>query len=283
MNNLYMSKKKSSGINLKLSRFDINRIKDDSVIVLIGKRNTGKSFLTKDILSNNKTIPVGTVISGTEGANCFYSEIVPPVFIHEEYTPQIITNVLKRQKIVMKKIRKSRNQIDPRSFLILDDCLYDNSWQKDKNIRSCFMNGRHYKLLFIITMQFSLGIPPQLRSQVDYTFILRENIWSNRKRLYEHYAGMFPTFEMFCETMDQCTENYECLVIDNTSKSNRIEDQVFWYKAEKTSPFRMGAPQFWKFNKTNYIDDDSDEGDEIDINQYRKKNSIQLNVKKQPF
>ncbi len=283
MNNLYMSKKKSSGINLKLSRFDINRIKDDSVIVLIGKRNTGKSFLTKDILSNNKTIPVGTVISGTEGANCFYSEIVPPVFIHEEYTPQIITNVLKRQKIVMKKIKKSGNQIDPRSFLILDDCLYDNSWQKDKNIRSCFMNGRHYKLLFILTMQFSLGIPPQLRSQVDYTFILRENIWSNRKRLYEHYAGMFPTFEMFCETMDQCTENYECLVIDNTSKSNRIEDQVFWYKAEKTSSFRMGAPQFWKFNKTNYIDDDSDEGDEIDINQYRKKNSIQLNVKKQPF
>jgi len=277
-----MNKKKSSGINLKLSKFDINRIKDDSVIVLIGKRNTGKSFLTKDILSNNRTIPVGTVISGTEGANCFYSEIVPPVFIHEEYTPQIITNVLKRQKIVMKKI-KNHQQIDPRSFLILDDCLYDNSWQKDKNIRSCFMNGRHYKLLFILTMQFSLGIPPQLRSQVDYTFILRENIWSNRKRLYEHYAGMFPTFEMFCETMDQCTENFECLVIDNTSKSNRIEDQVYWYKAEKAPSFKMGAPQFWKFNKTNYVDDDSDEGEEMDINQYRKKNSIQLHVKKQPF
>jgi hypothetical protein len=275
-----MSRKKSSGINLKLKKFDINRIQDDSVVVLIGKRNTGKSFLTKNILHNNQSIPVGTVISGTEGANQFYSAIVPPIFIHEEYTPIIINNVLKRQKTVIKKINQGQQQIDPRGFLILDDCLYDNSWQKDKNIRACFMNGRHYKLLFILTMQFSLGIPPNLRTNVDYVFILRENIWSNRKRLYDHYAGMFPTFEMFCETMDQCTENYECLVIDNTSKSNRIEDQVYWYKADKNDSFKMGAPQFWNYSNTNYNDDDSEE-DEIDINHFRKKNSVQLNVKKQ--
>jgi len=275
-----MSRKKSSGINLKLKKFDINRIQDDSVIVLIGKRNTGKSYLTKNILHNNQAIPVGTVISGTEGANQFYSAIVPPIFIHEEYTPIIISNVLKRQKIVIKKINQGQQQIDPRGFLILDDCLFDNTWQKDKNIRACFMNGRHYKLLFILTMQFSLGIPPNLRTNVDYVFILRENIWSNRKRLYDHYAGMFPTFEMFCETMDQCTENYECLVIDNTSKSNRIEDQVYWYKADKNEDFKMGAPQFWNYNKTNYNDDDS-EDEEIDINHFRKKNSVQLNVKKQ--
>ena len=140
------------------------------------------------------------------------------------------------------------------------------------------MNGRHYKLLFILTMQFSLGIPPQLRSQVDYTFILRENIWSNRKRLYEHYAGMFPTFEMFCETMDQCTENFECLVIDNTSKSNKIEDQVYWYKADKVPNFKIGANEFWEYNTNNYKDDESD--DEIDMNNFRKKNSINVSVKK---
>ena len=274
--------KKAQGVSLKLNKFDMNRIADDSVVVLIGKRNTGKSFLTKYILYNNRSIPVGTVISGTEGANKFYSEIVPPVFIHEEYTPLILNNVLKRQKIIMKKKNQNVGNIDPRAFLILDDCLYDNSWQKDKNIRSCFMNGRHYKLMFILTMQFALGIPPNLRTNIDYVFILRENIWSNRKRLYDHYAGMFPTFEMFCETMDQCTENYECLVIDNTSKSNKIEDQVYWYKADKTPTFRIGAPSFWEFNAANLRDDDDEEGnDDIDMNNYRKKSSISINVKKQ--
>ena len=275
--------KKNIGVSLKLNKFDMNRIGDDSVVVLIGKRNTGKSYLTKYILYNNKSIPVGTVISGTEGANEFYSAIVPPVFIHEEYTPLILNNVLKRQKIIMKKLNKGQDRnLDPRAFLILDDCLYDNTWQKDKNIRSCFMNGRHYKLMFILTMQFALGIPPNLRTNVDFVFILRENIWSNRKRLYDHYAGMFPTFEMFCETMDQCTENFECLVIDNTSKSNKIEDQVYWYKADKAPNFKIGAPAFWQFSANNMRDEDDEEGDDdIDMNNYRKKSSVQINVKKQ--
>lgn len=272
--------KKQQGVSLKLNKFDINRIADDSVIVLIGKRNTGKSFLTKYVLHNNRSIPVGTVISGTEGANQFYSKIVPPIFIHEEYTPTIISNVLKRQKQVIKKINSGDDQIDPRAFLILDDCLYDNTWQKDKNIRSCFMNGRHYKLLFILTMQFALGVPPSLRTNVDYVFILRENIWSNRKRLYDHYAGMFPTFEMFCETMDQCTENFECLVIDNTSKSNKIENQVYWFKADKTPDFKIGGPKFWEYSKLHHKENE-DEEEEMDMNNYRKKSSVKINVKKQ--
>ena len=56
---------------------------------------------------------------------------------------------------------------DPRAFLILDDCLYDNTWAKDKNMRYVFMNGRHYKLLFLLTMQYALGIPPNLRTNID--------------------------------------------------------------------------------------------------------------------
>ena len=136
--------------------------------------------------------------------------MVPPLFIHDEYTAPIIANVLKRQRMMIDKINSNAN-IDPRLFLLLDDCIYDQSWVKDKNVRSLFMNGRHYKILFIITMQYALGIPPNLRTNVDFVFILRENFVNNRKRLYEHYAGMFPSFEMFCQVMDQCTENYECL------------------------------------------------------------------------
>ena len=35
-------------MEIQLKRFDIKEIKDDKVIVLIGKRDTGKSFLCKD-------------------------------------------------------------------------------------------------------------------------------------------------------------------------------------------------------------------------------------------
>jgi hypothetical protein len=211
---------------------------------------------------------------------------VPPIFIHEEYKPEIIENVLKRQTMIMKKINKEiqlygRSSIDPRAFLILDDCLYDNTWKRDRNIRYIFMNGRHKKLFFLITMQFVLGISPELRTNVDYIFICRENIISNRKRLYDAFAGMFPTFECFCSVMDQCTENFECLVIDNTSRSNRLEDQVFWYKAEMRSDFTIGSRELWELHNQTAGDDDEADEELFDITSFRKKkNTPQLSVKK---
>jgi hypothetical protein len=270
---------------LNLRKFDMSKIGKGSVVVMIGKRNTGKSFLTKDLLYYKRDVPVGTVISGTEGANHFYSKIVPPLFIHEEFTPEIIAGALTRQKKVVNKLNQQEalyghTNIDPYAFIILDDCLYDSSWTKDINMRSLFMNGRHHKVLLIITSQYSLGIPPNLRSNVDYVFILRENYISNRKRLYEHYAGMFPTFEIFCQVMDQCTENYECLVIDNTSQSNKIEDMVFWYKAENHPEFTMGAPQFWQHHSSNYDNHEEDEQADFDPSSARKKTSFQICVKK---
>ena len=75
---------------------------------------------------------------------------------------------------MIEKINKGEGGIDPRAFLILDDCLYDNTWSKDKWMRSVFMNGRHYKLLFLLTMQYALGVPPNLRTNIDYVFILRK-------------------------------------------------------------------------------------------------------------
>ena len=238
-------------MEIQLKKFDMAQISHDKTIVLIGKRDTGKSFLVKDILYHQQNIPAGSVISGTEAANEFYSNMVPPIFIHEEYQPIIISNLLKRQKQLLNQ-RKENQSIDPRAFLILDDCLYDNSWVKSTDVRSLFMNGRHYHILFILTMQYALGIPPNLRTNVDFIFILRENYVSNRKRLYDHYAGMFPSFEMFCQVMDQCTENYECLVINNNAKSNQLVDQVFWYKAEAREDFRIGAKTFWDYSLKNY-------------------------------
>jgi len=253
------------------------------VVVLIGRRDTGKSFLVRDLLYYHQDIPIGTVISGTEAGNGFFSEHVPKLFIHDEYSSAIIENILKRQKTVLKQIKKEmeaykRTNIDPRAFVILDDCLYDNKWTKDKLMRLLFMNGRHWKIMLIITMQYPLGIPPNLRTNIDYVFILREPYIANRKRIWENYAGMFPTFESFCQVMDQCTENFECLVINNNAKSNKLQDQIFWYKAQNHSNFRLGSKEFWELSK----DINSDEEDEIyDPNSAQKRGAgPKIQVKK---
>ena len=276
-------------MTLQLKKFDMKSItfkpneNAGPVVVLIGRRDTGKSFLVRDLLFYHQDIPIGTVISGTEAGNGFYSSHVPKLFIHDEYNVVIIENILKRQKTVLKKIKKDledfkKTNIDPRAFVILDDCLFDDKWTRDKMMRLLFMNGRHWKIMLVITMQYPLGIPPTLRTNIDYVFILREPYIANRKRIYENYAGMFPTFESFCQVMDQCTENYECLVINNNVKSNKLHEQIFWYKAQSHKDFRLGTKEFWELSK----DIQSDDEDEIyDPNKTMKKSSQKINVKKQ--
>jgi hypothetical protein len=275
-------------MTLQLKKFDMKNISFKAneskgpVIVLIGRRDTGKSFLVRDLLYYHQDIPIGTVISGTEEGNGFYSKHVPKLFIHDEYNTAIIENIMKRQRTVLKQVNKEietykRSTIDPRTFVILDDCLYDASWTKDKMMRLLFMNGRHWKVMLIITMQYPLGIPPNLRTNIDYVFILREPYINNRKRIYENYAGMFPTFESFCQVMDQCTENFECLVINNNSKSNKLTDQIFWYKASAHNDFRLGSREFWELSQNIGSDDDDD--DTYDPNASRKKGP-RINVKK---
>ena len=280
-------------MTLELKKFDMKSIQfksDDKngsttgpVIVLIGRRDTGKSFLVRDLLFYHQDIPIGTVISGTESGNGFYSKHVPKLFIHDEYNTAIIENILKRQRTVMKQMKKEidiykKSTIDPRTFVILDDCLFDSSWTKDKLMRMLFMNGRHWKILLIITMQYPLGIPPNLRTNIDYVFILREPYISNRKRIWENYAGMFPTFESFCQVMDQCTENFECLVINNNAKTNKLNDQIFWYKAQNHQDFRLGSKEFWELSK-NLNSDDEDESYDPQASR-RKRAGPKISVKK---
>ena len=266
-------------MNLDLKRFDMKSISfkpnesKGPVVVLIGRRDTGKSFLVRDLLYYHQDIPIGTVVSGTEEGNGFYGKLVPKLFIHNEYNTAIIENILKRQRGVLKQIKREmeqfkRSTIDPRTFVILDDCLYDNTWARDKMMRLLFMNGRHWKVMLLITMQYPLGIPPALRTNIDYVFILREPYIANRKRIYENYAGMFHTFESFCQVMDQCTENFECLVINNNAKSNKLQDQVFWYKADAHNDFKLGSKEFWELSKQ--INDDDDE-EQYDPNNVKKR------------
>ena len=144
--------------SLELKKFDMKNISfkpneaKGPVVVLIGRRDTGKSFLVRDLLYYHQEIPIGTVISGTEEGNGFYGQMVPKLFIHNEYNTDIIENILKRQKTVLKQIKKEvetykRSTIDPRAFVILDDCLYDDTWSRDKMMRLLFMNGEMFAVV----------------------------------------------------------------------------------------------------------------------------------------
>jgi hypothetical protein len=219
---------------LVLNRFDIHKIQftienalirsSGPVIVLIGEKETAKKVLIKDIIYHHNNIPFGTIISRSNNnllsTNC-----------HIGYNNVIVENVIQIQRIVMSRNKTNLIKQDPRTFIVFDDCLNDE-WSREKTMRMVLMNGICFRIALIISMQHPLVIPPILRPNIDYIFIFMEPNTRNRKKIYNNYAGMFPTFELFCQFMDKLDHN-ECLVIDYNVKSNKLEDQLFWYKVKE--------------------------------------------------
>ena len=86
-----------------LYKFNISKIifnKSDftrPVIVMIGRRDTGKSVLVRDLLFFHQDIPVGTVIPVTVSGNACYSDLVLKLFIHDNYNSNMVDKILKRQ------------------------------------------------------------------------------------------------------------------------------------------------------------------------------------------
>tara|TARA_Y100001970_G_scaffold267410_1_gene357420 strand:- start:395 stop:1183 length:789 start_codon:yes stop_codon:yes gene_type:complete len=223
-----------------------------SKIVVIGKPGTGKTTLITSLLYEKRHIfPIGMVMSGTEDSNGHYSKIFPSSFVYNKLEEDKINDFVKRQKI-------SKNHLEnPWGLLLLDDCTDDPRLFSKPLFQGLFKNGRHWKMLFILSLQYCMDVKPVIRTNVDGVFILREPNMKNRRSLWENYAGVIPDFSMFCEIMDQVTDDYTALYIHNSVQSNRLEDCIFWYKArpdEIPDNFRIGSKEFWKFHKDRYDD-----------------------------
>ena len=126
------------------------------------------------------------------------------------------------------------------------------SWIKDPNIQELFSNGRHYKITFILILQYAVSIPPDMRGNLDYIYILSENFVNIKKKLYEHYAGMFPSYNLFDQVFTEVTKDYGCLVLDNLTKNKELTSQAYWYKAREVPNFKFGDKKLWRYHKKKY-------------------------------
>lgn len=282
--------------SLSLGEFDPKQLiyneKGESInprIAIIAKSGSGKSVVIRALMHEfyKAGIPAGTVIAPTDRMTKFYQDFAPRSFIYHDYDGSIIARFMKRQSMMIEKnnerIKKGKKGKDVRAYLIMDDCMSTKHlWLKDPLILSIFNEGRHYQIApFILTMQYSIGIQPELRQNFDFVFMLGEDIMSSKKKLYEHYAGIFPKFELFDQVFSQVTDNYGCLVLNNRLRSSDIKKKVFWYKAnEKLPKFMLGCKKVLKYDYKNYDENhEKKQNEEIDVLGFgnRRKTIIKVN------
>jgi len=225
-----------------LKRFDMNTIEPNATILLIGKRGSGKSTLIKDIMFNLRTkINYGIVMSRSEEANQHFASFIPRSSIYTDYSDGPIGRLMQYQK---KNIKKGRHM-----FMILDDCMFDNKILKGTTIRELYLNGRHYQTLIINATQYIMDIPPAIRNNTDYVFLFKDNIHTNREKVWKHFFGIFSEYSDFNEVLDKATENFGCVVLNTRIQSCNPSDCVFFYHAKQNiQPFRVCDPCFWNLD-----------------------------------
>ncbi|AYV77429.1 MAG: packaging ATPase [Dasosvirus sp.] len=274
---------------IPIREFKLEDMVDNPSIIMIAKRGSGKSWVTKAIMYNQSDVPVGLVISPTEKDNPFFVDFFPDSYIYYKYDSKIIKKLLLRQKLILKKAREKKQEgkyLDPRLMVVMDDCLASKgTWAKDPLVAELLFNGRHRYITYILTMQYPLGIAPELRSNFDYVFLLSEDYVSNLKRIYEHYAGMFPDFNSFRQVFKNLTEDFGAMVIKNRGSRTKLDDKIAFYKAPnlKNKPLKFGCGQFRKFHKENYNKEWEELAFNVDYDEYlfeKKKSKERIDVKK---
>ncbi|ARR75007.1 putative VV A32 virion packaging ATPase [Mimivirus AB-566-O17] len=162
---------------IKLQKFDLDSLLNDSTVLILGRRRSGKSWLIRDLMYHKRFMKQVLVFSGTENVSAFMSDFVPDVFIHSEFSSEILENLLETQRKKIREAKRKNESEDGKTSknnmaIVMDDMLHDaKSWTRDRGVKELFFNGRHYNLLYVVALQYVYGLPPEFRDNLDYIFI----------------------------------------------------------------------------------------------------------------
>ena len=256
VNIFYLVRKKKGSMKLRLRKFNPAGEGGDGIfkcfVVLIGKRNSGKTTLLRALLEEIKDkIDLVVGFSPTDDCNSALSDMIPSTLVHREVSEAVLRNLVDVQRDQWKNGRKGYEVA-----LILDDCAHERKLFDSKIFKELAFNSRHLHLTVIMTMQYAVALGPAVRGNCDVVITLAERMVGNRKRLYESFFGM-TSYQEFAAIMDKCTENYEALVLWNKAKSNNLSDSMFWYKADLTkmpSQGRISSDWSWELHNHFNVD-----------------------------
>lgn len=197
---------------LSLQKLNLSTIKNSSILI-IGRRASGKTFLTKKIINQNKTLDSKYVIFEYNfSRGCEYPS---------EYTDithsRFICNNFDSNRLIY--LSDDTNEFDTKqNFFVCDNNIFemekilrDNSVKNIMNSNTC-----------IFTQQYPFKINLE---NLDYIFIFNDPSNVTKRKIYELYIkDTLMTFSIFDDILSSLNK-YECLVIDKNDKT-KLYDQT---------------------------------------------------------
>jgi len=226
----------------ELFYFDIHEIPNDAVVLCIGRRRTGKSFLTRWMLYNKRKVyPFGMVMTQTK-YNKFWATYINEKSIWGDYSRAALGRLIQRQATL---VDKNVYGIDPRVFVVLDDLAADTQLRYDYLLRSFFYYGRHLKIFLIVTAQWFKSLAPGCRENADYIFLFGMTNIDELEAIYTEYGAGVPK-DIFIQLVRRYATESSAFVVNPHGRTPY--ERFYQYRAQDPGPFRMGCESMWRKN-----------------------------------
>ncbi len=163
----------------------------NSKILIIGKRESGKTSLVRDIYQQiQNEINEVHVFSNVASS---YSDITNAIYDDFHLINDFLAHCYHRPDT--NKLVIIENLLDVNQIKMIEDLLY---------------KGKHYNMTIIVTMQYPFVMMPEHRNQFNYMFTSYYDFIADQKRIHDYYFYMYPSFEYFQSLLAKL-EDYQFL------------------------------------------------------------------------
>jgi hypothetical protein len=241
-----------------LKKWNHKRFPINAFMLIEGTTNSGKTTFANDLLFHLRNdIKAMSVHSGTEKSDPMFGknkhcrvDKIPKCFTF----PRLNTDALEMAKLRLEEVKSSPSPNMKNKMVLAwwDDVLTDVKRLKQEIVRDWIFGARHYGGGLIWLVQYKNLIPKELRKQPHFYAFQKPRSNQDTDETWKNMvSGYCPDLELWRRIVNFYTENYGTIVVDFFSKGTRLEDHIFWYKAQ--TPEEIGTFQIdrggemWKY------------------------------------
>lgn len=230
---------------------------------LIGPTQSGKTTVIKTILYYlSPLIRYVVIVSASAQMDNEYKGMIPDIYTYENYSEDVISNILDDQMTLKKKIEDHicPENVKKMVVIIFDDIIgTESKWKKNELMDKIMTAGRHFYISFIISVQNPIFVPAKMRENMGYTIATSINTEKRMKTFYEQFVKncRYDTFLKIYKTIMK--EKYNLIVLDNATGGNtdKLNKYLFYGRAIAPNKFpkgiRIGIRRVWELN-SKYFD-----------------------------
>ena len=194
-------------------------LKCPHLALFVSRRNSGKSYLMRHllhVLAKGHKFKWVLVVTPTK-FNLEWSSIVGDDAVLDTFDEDQIATLFDRQAALRE------DNVSNEGLLILDDALGACNLQSELFTRMASA-GRHYRVSIWLAAQHFWKVPPCIRGNADYLFVLGSQNDRVVKALWDEMGGLgFDSWRELRAYTARAVENFGCLAIDTHDQKTPVK------------------------------------------------------------